>query len=89
MIVKTIYECENCGQEYKSMEDADRCESMHVLPKEIVMKNIRYKSPRPYNSNSHKYPSRLKVVMDDGEIITYYMDHSDMDAEKDKNAFRI
>lgn len=70
-----MYLCEKCGETYNNSIDAEECEKNHILPKCICMDHFHYNSPNnanPYISDT-KYPKHIRVVMENGEIVTYYL----------------
>lgn len=73
MKVKTVYECEKCGQGYDNEEMCKECEINHLAPLQIISsKSLHYRSPFDYAYS--KYPLRIRVLMENGEIVTYYIE---------------
>lgn len=61
-----LYQCEHCKTQYNSKDKALECEKSHRHPKKIE-KSIWI----PMKDNKRGYPTRISVLMDDGEIVTY------------------
>lgn len=70
MKVKTVYQCEKCGQEYDDEDACKECESQHIMPKELDTKyHYRFKSR--VSSSAFKYPKLIRVLMEDGCSVIY------------------
>ena len=79
MTVTTVYRCDKCGQGYETENECIRCEQQHVMPKEIEMKKLRFRSP--CDSSEFAYPTRIRVIMENGDVVIYYYERPE---KKDK-----
>ena len=77
----TRYICEKCRAEYFNEEDAIACESEHIAPLELDMKHIHYRNRLDYSN--FKYPLRLRVKMENGDVVLYYLERPEYEAAKD------
>ncbi len=82
MIIRTVYKCDYCGQEYLTPDECKNCENQHVKPVEIIQQNNRFHYHSPFDSDMWKYPVRIRIKMDNGDIVSYYYER---DAMHDKN----
>ena len=61
-----LYVCEVCSTQYKSKDEADRCEKSHYTPQKII--HCRY---LPFNEVEKGYPVRIDVQFEDGAVLRY------------------
>ena len=80
MKVKTVYQCEKCGQEYSDPDDCAECEKRHFVPVRINTKMLHYRSP--LDTSDCKYPTKIRIEMENGDIVTYYSERSPEILEK-------
>lgn len=69
MKVKQLYVCELCHKEYNKKEEAETCEKMHRIPKEIA--SVRHIS---YKDNAKRFPILVTIIMTDGTKAVYRYD---------------
>lgn len=74
MKVKTVYQCEKCGEEYSSRNECESCEKNHSAPVRIMQRIMHYRSP--LDTGDFHYPVKLWIEMDDGTAIPYYSERS-------------
>lgn len=74
MKVKTVYQCEKCGEEYLEENDCLECEKNHILPVKISARRLHYRSPR--EAANHVYPTKIFVEMENGDVVTYHFERS-------------
>lgn len=73
MMKRMMYICEKCGQIYDNDFDAENCErNEHVMPIGIDEKSIHFLSALDYEK--HRYPPKIRIVMENGDLVTYYLD---------------
>ena len=63
---KILYVCELCGTEYKDERAAERCERGHIMPKKIHESKFQ-----SINVDQKGYPSRITILMENGERVEY------------------
>lgn len=77
-MIKTLYICELCGEEFENFHKALDHEASHIRPDNYLVKPLRYLSkdvsccselndPRPY-------PLDISVPMNDGALVQYTFD---------------
>ena len=63
----TLYKCELCGHTYHDKDECEKCESLHVMPIEII-------DAKHEGDLFDNYPSYILIKFDNGEIRKYYFD---------------
>ena len=61
-----LWVCEKCHAQYKTPEEAAKCEKGHRIPQRIT--NTYY---RPITVDQSGYPFQMYVRFDDGDEIVY------------------
>lgn len=67
----TKYVCEICGGTYEKEEDAWKCEAKH---KNGTIANMRFVP-------GNRFPSKIDVRFDGGEVVTYFCEGSKHDSD--------
>ena len=84
MIKEILYVCEKCGQHYVVENEAIKCEKSNFKPVGFGkgIHAITYRSPMDVEWD-YRYPSKIRIEMEDGNYVTYYSSKKEAEILKD------
>lgn len=82
--MRTIYECELCGQDFEDYKECIEHETAHTKP--IHLSGAMPVGYRNIAEDAAQYPSNLHVKMSNGAVVSYrfaeIIDHGDEKCEE-------